>query len=275
MMPMNPLSLPGSMSRFYGQTAFNPSNQTAFMNNLPGGNARSSPNTDDSKPSTKSRNPTRSPMSINTNQSQRSGSTNQFGATSQPPSNPTILSPNHQQLLNSHQQILNSGFSPAVIAAATSALSSNNPQFSQLIQHQLQMQQQQFSQLQHFQNQFQQNQATPKQQQQQPDVSSVKKEPKDVTPAPTNPSPKTTTVRPLSQPASVSTPPAVAGQGLASNQSSCYVPEVEAISPTPEDQKENSNLQAVKDKIITEICKVEKDIASTQYQFDLLEKKQV
>ncbi len=52
------------------------------------------------------------------------------------------------------------------------------------------------------------------------------------------------------------------------------MPEVEAISPTPEDQKENSNLQAVKEKIITEICKVEKDIASTQYQYDLLEKKQ-
>jgi hypothetical protein len=60
-----------------------------------------------------------------------------------------------------------------------------------------------------------------------------------------------------------------------SSSSSTYVPQVEAISPKPEDQKENSNLQAVKEKICTEICKVEKDIASTQYQYDQLEKKQV
>jgi hypothetical protein len=60
-----------------------------------------------------------------------------------------------------------------------------------------------------------------------------------------------------------------------SSSSSSYVPQVEAISPTPEDQKENSNLQALKEKIIGEIEKVEKDFASTQYQIDMLKKKQV
>ena len=56
--------------------------------------------------------------------------------------------------------------------------------------------------------------------------------------------------------------------------SSSYVPQVEAISPTPEDQRENSNLQAIKEKIITEIYKVEKDFASTQYQLEMIKKKQ-
>ncbi len=59
------------------------------------------------------------------------------------------------------------------------------------------------------------------------------------------------------------------------SSSASYVPQVEAISPTPEDQKENTNLQEIKDKIIGEICKVEKDYASTQYQLEIMKKKQV
>ena len=172
---------------------------------------------------------------------------------------PSLPNSHHQSQM--HQQMLQSGFSPAVIAAATSALNSSNPQFSQLIQHQLQLQH-----LQHLQSQFQNNT-------QNANPDSIKKEPRDVPSSSTNPSPKT-----ITQPQAHVTPsttPAPTSVASINSQSSSYVPEVEAISPTPEDQKENSNLQAVKDKIINEICKVEKDIASTQYQFDMLEKKQV
>jgi len=257
------MGLPGeSMPRFYSPSQagpFNSSNSANFMNisgsnSLEEGNNTSNSNKNTSKTS-RTIPQNNNPMSIATNQPQLN----------RPGTNPAMLSPSQQQqLLNSHQQILNSGFSPAVIAAATSALTSSNPQFSHLIQHQLhlQQQQQQLSHLQMFQAQMNQ-----------PSISllgkhessSVKKEPKEVPTSSvisSNPSPK------IQQPAVVSTPPS-------SSQTSCYVPEVEAISPTPEDQKENSNLQAVKEKIITEICKVEKDIASTQYQYDLLEKKQV
>lgn len=124
--------------------------------------------------------------------------------------------------------------------------------------------------MQHFQSQFQQQQQ--QQHPQQTDNNANKKQEANPQQAPPNLSPKTTPQQvPSNVPASVPTPPSAS---TSINTSSCYVPEVEAISPTPEDQKENSSLQAIKDKIIQEICKVEKDIASTQYQFDMLEKKQ-
>jgi hypothetical protein len=58
------------------------------------------------------------------------------------------------------------------------------------------------------------------------------------------------------------------------SSSSLYVPQVEAISPTPEDQKENTNLQEIKEKICSEISKVDKDIASTNYHLEVLKKRQ-
>jgi hypothetical protein len=64
-------------------------------------------------------------------------------------------------------------------------------------------------------------------------------------------------------------------QQMPSSSSSSYVPQVEAISPTPEDQKENSNLQEIKEKICSEISKIDRDIANTQYQVDVLKKRQV
>jgi hypothetical protein len=67
-------------------------------------------------------------------------------------------------------------------------------------------------------------------------------------------------------------------QQIASNSNSIsntYVPQVEAISPTPEDQKETLNLLDLKQKICAEINKIDKDIASTQYQVEQLKKKQV
>jgi len=162
MISMNPMVLPGeSMSRFYAPPQsgpFNSSNAASFMN-MPGPN----PSLEDNNNSTSAKNTPKSSrstpqnsMSIVTNQPQlnRPGiNINQ----SMPGTNPPMLSPSQQQqLFNSHQQILNSGFSPAVIAAATSALTSNNPQLSHLIQHQLHMQQQQLSHLQMFQAQMHQ-----------------------------------------------------------------------------------------------------------------------
>lgn len=70
-------------------------------------------------------------------------------------------------------------------------------------------------------------------------------------------------------------PPPIASSSSSSSSSSSYVPQVEAISPTPEDQKENSSVQLMKDKIISEIEKVEKDLASTQYQIEMLKKRTV
>lgn len=69
--------------------------------------------------------------------------------------------------------------------------------------------------------------------------------------------------------------PQMLSKNTGQNQANCYVPQVEAISPTPEDQKENSNLQEFKEKLMHDIERVDKDIASTQYQFDLLRKKQL
>lgn len=76
------------------------------------------------------------------------------------------------------------------------------------------------------------------------------------------------------QPHTATQPQILSAQKQSSIQANSYVPVVEAISPTPEDQKENSNLQEFKDKLISDIERVEKDIASTQYQFDLIKKKQ-
>ena len=169
MMSMNPMAVSGSMSRFYvpPQGLSGPFNapttntSSSFMNITGGGNSNFNQSIEDinnistKNTSKSSRNPpqnnSNNPMSILTS---RPGINN-------PNLNPSMLSPGaQQQLFNSHQQqqILNSGFSPAVIAAATSALSSTNPQFSQLIQHQLHLQQQQLSHLQLFQTQMQQQQ---------------------------------------------------------------------------------------------------------------------
>lgn len=256
-MPMSPLSLSGSIPRFYvpPQSPYGSSNSSAFMNGITG-NPRSSPNNSSEDQKTAKSRHGQNPMSIITNQPQGNRpNSNQFNA-----QNPPMLSPNHQSQI--HQQMLNSGFSQAVIAAATaSALNTNNPQFSQLFQQQLQ-------QLHHLQNQFPSHQSLPVSTPPANENTYIKKEPREN--LSTNPSPKTTTSQSNQQPTAVLTPPT----SSSINSQSSYVPEVEAISPTPEDQKENSNLQEVKDKIITEICKVEKDIASTQYQFDMLEKKQ-
>jgi len=79
-------------------------------------------------------------------------------------------------------------------------------------------------------------------------------------------------------PAKTPQPPSIqsaSSSSLSSSSSCSYVPQVEAISPTPEDQKENSCVQLMKDKIIGEIEKVEKDLASTQYQVEMLKKKTI
>jgi hypothetical protein len=58
-----------------------------------------------------------------------------------------------------------------------------------------------------------------------------------------------------------------------SSSSSSYVPQVEAISPTPDDQKENTHLQEYKDKIISELNQVEKDLNCSDYQVKSLKRK--
>ena len=276
---LSPLALSNALSRYYVPTPGYPNSKPVSLDstvlaaielsqqqaqqggsslfNSPffNGMSNASPNPDEKTQGNKSRQ-----MSIATSQL-KSGRGAQFAG------QPSMHSPGHQTMLGPAPT-----FSPAVIAAAASALNmnaANNTQYSQLI-HQHQLQQQQISQLQQFQAQFQQSLAINAEQ---PVVAAafVKKESSSVAPpaAPTTPAPPSNPVN--SQQVSTSaasTPPAT-------SSSSSYVPQVEAISPTPEDQKENSNLQDVKEKIITEICKVEKDIASTQYQFDMLEKKQV
>lgn len=151
-----------------------------------------------------------------------------------------------------------SSFSPAVLAAAL-----GNPQ---LLQHHHQQLQQQFQQLPHnfpfSLNESSTNSTT--------NTTTTTTTTPSTTPSMIKKEPNIPQLIPTSIPAPSTTP----GSSTTSSSSSTYVPQVEAISPTPEDQKENSNLQAVKEKICTEICKVEKDIASTQYQFDQLEKKQ-
>lgn len=250
-MPLNQLGLPGGMPRFYvpPSASFNSSSYNpAFINSIQG-NSETSPSLEEQKLSCNKSRLLPNQMNIVTSQQQNNRVNN------------SMNSPNHQHMIN-HQQIFNSGFSPSVIAAASSALNSNNPQFSQLIQLQLQ-QQQQLSQLHPFQNQQQLQQS-------QLVSSLIKKEPRENSSS-SNPSPQITNTQ-QSVPSLVESTQPSANQGT---QSTCYVPQVEAISPTPEDQKENANLEVIKDKIIAEICKVEKDIASTQYQFDMLEKKQV
>lgn len=275
MMPQNPQqqqpTKKPSLLSGYHNPSFSPNdrNDLMAMNQLArfyvppqppymGGNPRRSPNNPSDEAKARKSNP---------NQSQQQ----QGPPTLTRPNSNQFTPPNHPPPMHSpsqiHQQMLQSGFSPAAIAAAQAALNSTNPtNFSQLIQQQLHMQH-----LQHLQSQFQQ------QQQQHPDNNTNKKQEANPLQAAPNLSPKTQTPQQQQQvpsgglPASVPTPPSAS---TSINTSSCYVPEVEAISPTPEDQKENSSLQAIKDKIIQEICKVEKDIASTQYQFDMLEKKQ-
>ena len=272
---LSPLALSNALSRYYVPTPGYPNtkpgsldstvlaaielsqqqaqqgNSSLFNSPFFNGMSNASPNPDEKTQVNKSRQ-----MSITTNQL-KSARGAQFAG------QPSMHSPGHQAMLGPAPS-----FSPAVIAAAASALNmnaANNPQYSQLI-HQHQLQQQQISQLQQFQAQFQQSLAINAEQ----PAAFVKKEPTNVAAppaAPTTPAPPPNPVSTQQVSSAASTPPATS--------SSSYVPQVEAISPTPEDQKENSNLQDVKEKIITEICKVEKDIASTQYQFDMLEKKQV
>lgn len=134
-------------------------------------------------------------------------------------------------------------FNPSAIAAVISSLSSmginpSHPHYAQIIQQQLQ--------------------------QYLPKGDSGKKE-QASTPQPAAPA-----IGHLS-----SGPPQMLCKNSGPTHASCYVPQVEAISPTPEDQKENSNLQEFKEKLMHEIERVDKDIASTQYQFDLLKKKQL
>lgn len=195
--------------------------------------------------------------------SKNNSNSNQTGLrsiSSQP--NMNLHQPNNLAAINQPSQL-----TPAIISAAASALSSmgigpTHPHYAQLIQQQFQLHLQQ-NQLKNFVNQ-----------------SSEKKD--SMTPKPSipmsNPSPHAQILKPniqqqissqssSSQNASTTT--------SSSSTSSSYVPQVEAISPTPEDHKENSNLQALKEKICSEIEKVEKDYASTQYQLEMLKKKQV
>ena len=141
-------------------------------------------------------------------------------------------------------------------------LTPNQPNYAQLIQQQFQLQQQQ------QQQQFQQKTST--------NNSETKREanlaPQLLTPSSMTHLQANPHVQMLKPTASIANS---SPSSSISVQSSSYVPQVEAISPTPEDQKENSNLQALKDKICSEIEKVEKDFASTQYQLDMLKKKQL
>jgi len=152
-----------------------------------------------------------------------------------------------------------SSFSPAVLAAAL-----GNPQ---LLQHHHQQLQQQFQQQLPHNFPFSLNESSTNS----TTNTTTNTNTPSTTPSMIKKEPNIPQLLPTSIPAPSTTP---GSSTTSSSSSSTYVPQVEAISPTPEDQKENSNLQAVKEKICTEICKVEKDIASTQYQFDQLEKKQ-
>lgn len=80
---------------------------------------------------------------------------------------------------------------------------------------------------------------------------------------------------PMSVSVSSGTPaPVTPSKQQEKSNAGAYVPQVEAISPTPEDQRETSNLQESKDRILSEITKIDKEIASTQYQCDTLRKRQ-
>ena len=214
---------------------------SAFMNNLTNSNQRLPPPNNDEKPR-------HNQMSIITNQPALRNNSLPFNQQSA-----HLHSPNHSNL----------PFTQAAFAAALSSMgiTPNHPNYSQIIQQPFQLQQQSIQQLhqqqlKHF----------------QPDI---KKEPIPPPPIQLNQN---------SNPHAQILKPSITHQQMSSNtnssssmstSSSSYVPQVEAISPTPEDQKENSNLQALKEKICTEICKVEKDIASTQYQLEQSKKKQV
>jgi len=176
--------------------------------------------------------------------------------------NMNLHQPNNLAAINQPSQL-----TPAIISAAASALSSmgigpTHPHYAQLIQQQFQLHLHQ-NQLKNFVNQ-----------------SSEKKDlmaQKSAVPM-GNPSPHAQILKPQIQQQISSQ--SSSGQNAStstssSSTSSSYVPQVEAISPTPEDHKENSNLQALKEKICSEIEKVEKDYASTQYQLDMLKKKQI
>ena len=52
-----------------------------------------------------------------------------------------------------------------------------------------------------------------------------------------------------------------------------YVPMVEAISPTPDDQKENTHLQEYKSRIISDLNHVEKELNCSDYQVQTLKRK--
>lgn len=183
--------------------------------------------------------------------SSRTSSTNNMSILTNQPQRNSNQTPNFTQ------------FSPAVLAAALGNSSQNSSQYNQLIQHQMQQFQQQ-QQMHNFQYAANLNEASSSS-----TASSLSTTPTFVKKEPICPQ----------LIASVPTPSTTPGTSSSATSSaiasSTYVPQVEAISPTPEDQKENSNLQAIKEKICTEICKVEKDIASAQYQFDQLEKKHV
>lgn len=292
---MNPINLGNSMQRYYAAPPFSSTNNSANNSSNPNVlsnslidlaqstngsaslyNSGAYMNTNEEKIKQNRLNP----MSILTNQGHIRSGHNMPGS--------HLHSPNHQQLINS-------SFTPAVIAAAATALQAmgvnpNHPQYAQIIQNQFQNPAQQFSQIQHFQAQFQQNLHNNN-----GENGFVKKEPNIPvmipTPPPTiNPSSTLTQITTSSQQPSQSdksnsTPSSLSSTTVSqtSNPTSStpqpsvasYIPQVEAISPTPEDQKENTNIASLKHKINEDLEKVDRDIANTQYQLESLEKKKV
>jgi len=179
--------------------------------------------------------------------------------------NMNLHQPNNLSAINQPSQL-----TPAIISAAASALSSmgigpTHPHYTQLIQQQFQLHLQQ-NQLKSFVNQSNEKK----------DLLTSKP------PIPmSNSNPHAQILKPNIQQQQTGSQSSSNQSSLTStsssstSSSSSYVPQVEAISPTPEDHKENSNLQALKEKICSEIEKVDKDYASTQYQLEMLKKKQV
>ncbi len=264
---MPPSSLPQTPSHLNNNSSSNnqPSNlinssNAAFLdmrNNTSNTNSNNSKNSDDKMRQNVATAITSN--NINNNQLRSSGSSNNLS----------------QQQSQSSTNSNITAMSPAVITAAAAAINQmgitpSHPHYNQIVQQQIQFHQQQFQQMsKHMLNQN--------------NNENVKKEP--IIPMQTHQT--SSNSNQFSHQLQTQQPQApVHMQILKSNNnssnmcsntgsSSSYVPQVEAISPTPEDQKENSNIQEIKDKIISEICKVEKDFASTQYQLEILKKKQI
>ena len=290
---MNPMSLGNSMQRYYtGPSGTFPSN-TNSTSSSSNPNVLSNSMLDMSQSANgssslynsaaymnnseeKIKQNRQNPMSILTNQAHARSGHNMSGT--------HLHSPNHQQLINPT-------FSPAVIAAAATALQAmgvnptTHPQYAQIIQNQFQNPAQQFSQIHHYQtSQFPQNLSNTN-----GENGFVKKEPNMPVVVPTPPPTINSQLSNSSQQSensnststssssSSSTAPQTVNPTSVTPQPSAasYIPQVEAISPTPEDQKENSNIASLKQKINEDLEKVDRDIANTQYQLESLEKKKV